>query len=648
VTDQSEVNVGSKYLAHLKNWLILPLVGVAAAVIAITYLTKIPGEETIAPGVKRNSAVYVEMRDGVKIAADIWLPEDFKSGEKLPVVTEMTRYWRAPAVGWLQRAAHGFGLTNVSVPHEASNFNKKRFIYIYIDSRATGASGGNRRSEWDPEEIKDYAELIRWIAQQPWSNGRVGANGVSYSGNTAEFVAASGEPALKAVAPGYDDFDPLLFNAMPGGAFNTGFVTKWSNLNIALDANDICALAETTGLMCWLTKMWTPGVKRVDADNNSTQLDEILKNRKSSNTLEFLEGIVYRDDIGKKAQGISIADVSPSSPAQRPLVEKYKVPMLVFAGWLDGASGEGALRRFATLNTPHEVYLGMFSHGGGFDTDPLAPLDGPLDMSVEKQMEILTGFFEKYLRSEPTQPVHYKTLHYFTAGARTWSTTNHWPISTNPTTLFFGEGNALISARPTSTDATDRYTVDYSASIGKETRYHTQQGGPDVRYPDRKKQGEKLLSYVGEPIEEPLTITGAPIVTVNLASTQSDGVIIAYLETVAPDGTVNYITEGLLRVIHHRETESLLPYADFGVKRSFLRKDASPLIPGEITQIRIPLFSTSIKLPKGYRLKVSLAGAAEGLFDRYPASKPAQVWTVARSATKPSSIELPIVPSLSR
>jgi uncharacterized protein len=625
----------------LRIVLLLLAVTLSAFVLSAT-LTELPGEDFVPAGMKRNTAVYIGMRDGVKIAADIWVPADLKQSEKLPVITEMTRYWRFSDVGWVQRAAYGLGLTGISVPSDIDHFNQKRFIYMVIDARGTGASGGNRKSEWDPAEIKDYAEVIRWVSQQPWSNGRVGANGVSYSGNTAELVASSGEPALKAIAPGYNDFDPLLFNSMPGGAFNTGFVTAWSDANKALDANDICTLAEVSGIKCWLTKMWVPGVKPVDADHDGKALADILRRRQAATTLDILEGQVYRDDIGKKAGGISIADISPYSPSRRTLIEKYKVPMLVFAGWMDAASGEGALRRFATFNAPQQVYLGMFSHGGGHDTDPLAPLDGPLGMSEDKQRDILTAFFEKHLRSEPLQPMSGKTLHYFTAGSRTWNLTSKWPISSALSKiLYFGNQNALVDSAPT-TAATDTYKVDFAAEIGSQTRYHTQAGGSDVRYPDRRKQGKRLLSYDSAPLVARATITGTPVVTVSLASTHEDGVVIAYLEAVTPSGDVKYITEGLLRFIHRKETTETTPYAEFGVSRSYLRKDGAPLVRGKITTMRIPMFATSITIPKGHRIRVSLAGAAKGLFDRYPATGN-PTWTISRSTAQPSLLTLPVI-----
>jgi hypothetical protein len=67
------------------------------------------------------------------------------------------------------------------------------------DARGTGASFGTRTGELSEREIKDYGELIDWIAAQPWSNGRVGVYGTSYEGQAAELTAGLGNPHLAAV-----------------------------------------------------------------------------------------------------------------------------------------------------------------------------------------------------------------------------------------------------------------------------------------------------------------------------------------------------------------------------------------------------------------------------------------------------------------
>ena len=56
-------------------------VGVLAILVTVT---KLPGEERTPAGTRRDTAVYIEMSDGVQIAADVWLPQDYQAGQRLP------------------------------------------------------------------------------------------------------------------------------------------------------------------------------------------------------------------------------------------------------------------------------------------------------------------------------------------------------------------------------------------------------------------------------------------------------------------------------------------------------------------------------------------------------------------------------------
>jgi uncharacterized protein len=72
---------------------LLGLLGLCAAVIIISgFAAEIPGEKKLAGGMQRNIARYVTMPDGTKIAVDIWLPADYKVGQKLPAIIHSTRY----------------------------------------------------------------------------------------------------------------------------------------------------------------------------------------------------------------------------------------------------------------------------------------------------------------------------------------------------------------------------------------------------------------------------------------------------------------------------------------------------------------------------------------------------------------------------
>jgi hypothetical protein len=208
--------------------------------------------------------------------------------------------------------------------------------------------------------------------------------------------------------------------------------------------------------------------------------------------------------------------------------------------------------------------------------------------------------------------------------------------------LYFGENNALSAAVPLVASASDSYTVDFTTSSGNQSIWATGFGGGDVVYPDRAQEDKKLLVYTSAPLEADLEITGTPVLTLEIASTASDGALHAYLEDVSPEGRVTYVEEGSLRIIDRKEVDpKILPYVPLGPAHSFLRKDAEPLIPGEAARIRIALYPTSVLLHNGHRIRVALAGADAAVFQRYPAEG-TPTWTVYREEGKASFIELPV------
>jgi predicted acyl esterase len=126
-----------------------------------------------------------------------------------------------------------------------------------------------------------------------------------------------------------------------------------------------------------------------------------------------------------------------------------------------------------------------------------------------------------------------------------------------------------------------------------------------------------------------------------MSSTTSDGALHAYFEDVSPEGRVTYADEGIFRVINRKEADpKSLPYESLGPAHSFLRRDAEPLVPGQPTRIRFSLYATSVLLRKGHRIRVSLAGADAGVYQRYPAEGTPR-WTVYRQQQSASFPELP-------
>jgi len=170
------------------------------------------------------SSTYIPMRDGIKIAIDIYLPEGLPSDKKVSAVLMQTRYWRAIQL----RKPFNYLIKSLSKKDYIKAFIAYGYAVLSVDVRGSGASFGYRLCPWSEDEVKDDKEIVDWIIAQPWSDGKVFPLGNSYSGTTAELVAVSNHPAVKGIVPMHNELDPFLDIAFPGGVFNEWFVKAWA------------------------------------------------------------------------------------------------------------------------------------------------------------------------------------------------------------------------------------------------------------------------------------------------------------------------------------------------------------------------------------------------------------------------------------
>ena len=131
------------------------------------------------------TSFYVATKDGTRLAVDVVLPGDRAPDAKLPTLIELTRYWRAS-----ENPTTGQPYPALDVWDRA--FLSHGYAVVQVDVRGTGASFGTRDVEYGPQEVRDGWDIVEWIVGQPWSNGKVGAYGTSYTGTTAELLTATG------------------------------------------------------------------------------------------------------------------------------------------------------------------------------------------------------------------------------------------------------------------------------------------------------------------------------------------------------------------------------------------------------------------------------------------------------------------------
>jgi predicted acyl esterase len=124
------------------------VVGLVAA-----FIWPLPGDALTPAGLKRNTSYYIDMPDGVRIAAELWLPADLQPAQRIPAVIEGTRYWRAMGLTRLGRAAAvlGMELPGTQPTGYDAFFPANGYAMLTIDVRGTGASTGVHTIEYSLE-----------------------------------------------------------------------------------------------------------------------------------------------------------------------------------------------------------------------------------------------------------------------------------------------------------------------------------------------------------------------------------------------------------------------------------------------------------------------------------------------------------------
>ncbi len=572
--------------------------------------------------------IYIQMRDDVKIAATICLPKGLANGTKIPTLLFQTRYWRSSKLRipfrWIFRET----LINSPTPRL---FTNRGYAVVYTDVRGCGASFGTRPYPFSKEENKDSPEIVDWIISQPWSDGNVVANGISYSGLSAELLATNNHPAVKAVMPGHSLWDAFTDIVAPGGCYNKAFMQMWSFMGKKLDHNDCTPMRQLIPIGWLLMK----GVKPIDSDSNESLLKEAIKEHGSNvYVYELSNDKDFRDDL--LPDGSTIDDIS-AFPHKKEL-EKSNVKVLSWVSWLDSAYVDSVINRFINLENPHIAIIGDWNHGASFPGNPLSPEKHKVSPSPKERITKWIDFFENIIYGEDIQG---KTLYYYTMGEEKWKKTHSWPPEgMNRQKWYLTDGNTLSVSKPESQQGEDSYKINFRATSGRLNRWWTLLGLP-IDYSNREKADKRLLCYTSPPLQENIEITGHATISLFLSSTHEDGAIYAYLEELDEEGNIHYFSDGNLRLLHRKISTEKPPYKILVPYHSYLKKDSTPIVPGEIVEATFAFRPTSVFIPKGHRLKLAIAGADKDTFKQYPPEGKPTI-KIARNALNASFIDIPI------
>jgi hypothetical protein len=606
-----------------------------------THLADIPAAKVSRPGFYKGyssddyngftyTTHYVPMHDSVLLAIDVFLPKKLEKGKKVPTILYLTRYVRAIHARFPFSLVVDPIMGTIDIK-EVEYFTSFGYACVVVDVRGTGASLGDRRMEFGPEEIADGKDIVDWIISQPWSDAKVGTTGVSYLGTTAEMLLANRHPNVKACIPRSAIFDLYKSIVFPGGICQGPFIDIWGMTTRALDNNDFSPFTKHPGLIT--------GIHPVSGDKHKAILKEAIKLHKNNYDITSgLQDMLFRNDKPAAANGTT-DDFSVHS--KLPDIAASGTAIYRIGGWYDGALARGSLDASLNTDNTRKVLIGPWDHGPAANASPFAA-SKVVDFDMRAEM---LRFFDYYLKGIDNGIQNEPRYTYYTVGEETWETSNAWPPKDVQTKKFYLSTDLSLSPYSIQTihSGSISYNIDYSATSGPSSRWNSvtdlyKHG--HTNYTDRRNEDKKLLCFTSDPITEPTQVTGHPVIHVNLSADATDATVFCYLEDLAPDSSVTYVTEGMIRPID-RKLAAHPAYKTAYPDHSYLKEDAQQLYRGGTVQLIFDLLPISYQFKKGHSIRISIAGADAGHFN-LPSPQPTH-FDISTSGYSPSYIELPMM-----
>jgi len=553
---------------------------------------------------------YVTMRDGCRLAVDVYLPQPASRtrATRFPTIALFTPYYRRFKLRPGRR-----GEVNPNTGKFRDFFVPRGYAVVVVDVRGTGASFGTRDSFRSPREREDSREIADWIVAQPWSDGRIGATGISYVGAAADFLASTGHPAVKAIAPLSSVWDTYSDNYFPGGIQLKSLTKVYDELMIGLDHDRRDILQKFS----YFNNPDFEGPQPVDEDPDGILVKQAIREHLGNfRQTDFMAEFRFREEGLPYDPTFTSASFSPYAVSEgiRP-----DVAILSVSGWLDGAGYmNGAISRYLTLkDNPRHLLLGAWDHGARVNGSPWR---GSVEVEFSLLAEMLR-FFDAYLMGKDTGLSEEAPIHYFCVHAEEWRRAESWPPIETHEPFYLGPDHRLSRSKPGA--GADSYQVDFTLGTGADTRYE-RIAGIDSRnyYADWQGRTARMLSFTSDPLAAPAELAGHGLADLFLACSERDAALFVYLTEVEGDGTERYVAEGLLRALHRKERPAPASYRTSWPFRSFSRADATPLEPGKVERFRIPLLPVVWRFSAGSRIRLSIAGADDDHCGQVPHGRP--------------------------
>jgi putative CocE/NonD family hydrolase len=433
----------------------------------------------------------IEMKDGVQLDICIAKPPKAQSKQKFPVLLTVDGY--SSPCGSFGRDWY-------------ADYVRSGYVVAYLNIRGTGGSQGELANrEYSPAELEDTTEAVDWLAQQPWSTGRIGMFGTSWSGFTAMLVGARRPPALKAI---------VTFMATD----NT-YAEDVRYPSGILHMDDYTVAADS---MLFVTP-----------SEQDPFDEEVLRNRFDQQPMSLTFLRQQRD--GEFWHRSSRRNIEPTAG---------DIPTMMVGAWHDPYRN-ATIRALEYSRGPVRAVIGPWNHSSDYP-GPTADLG---HLTIEwwdyflkgKQNGVLEKPQVSVFMRRPYRPIVSRSQ---IPGE--WRSIARWSEAPVQQQLFFLTENRALS--PAAGKASDHH-LRMVASTGVGAGL----GWIDVA-PDQREGDSTALVYESPPLSSELQILGAPVASL-LSSVDVDHANwFVKLSDVAPDGTTSLVTGGGLNGAHRRSS----------------------------------------------------------------------------------------------
>ena len=423
---------------------------------------------------------WIPMKDGIRLAATLYLPTGAKAGERFPALLEYLPYRKDD-----DEAVRDFGTH--------SYFAKRGFVGARVDIRGFGMSeGAPPDREYSEQEQQDAEQVIAWLARQSWSNGNVGMLGISWGGFNAIQLALRKPPALKAI--------------------------------LAVAATDELFKEDVH---------YVDGVFHVDEFELTMDLDQGRTGAPDFSLEESAIGPRMNSEPWSLTYMKHQRDGSFWRAPLRP-IDTLQVPAFLIGGLQDGYR-DSIPRMLEKVKAPLKAWIGPWNHGFPNDSD-YGPMYEWRDQAVR--------WFDYWLKGRDTgvlsdPKVIIYQQHWHPPGSQSQDVPGEWraetwpPVGAAPTTLYLQPDHRLSLKD----SGSGRDQLRNVASIGVEAGFWWGELLTDQRAVDAYS-----LTYDSQVLTEDFAILGLPRVSLQVTADAPLADWFVRLSDVAPDGRVTMVT----------------------------------------------------------------------------------------------------------